>query len=101
MEAFIAAGEEYIKQHGSISRDNFYRLIRQHKGNRIYFAERKIDHIDIDVFVTDKLKRGHDRAHIAKRVMELTGCCASTAYNHINRALDKMAAQRDLFSEHA
>ena len=50
-------------------------------------------------FRIDKLKRGHDRANIAKRVMGLNGCCASSAYNHISRATDKMKAQKDLFSE--
>jgi hypothetical protein len=99
MEAFIATAEEYFKQHGALSRENFFKLIRQQKGSRIYFAERKIDHIDIDVFIMDKLKRGHERANIAKRVMGLTGCCASSAYNHINRAMEKMNAQKDLFSE--
>lgn len=102
LQGFIEAAECYFKERGGVmTRDDFMRLMRQQKGSRIYFAERKLDHIDIDVFIIDKLKRGHERANIAKRVMDLTGCCSSTAYNHIMRAMNKMVAQRDLFNEPA
>lgn len=100
LKGFIDAAEVYFQEReGVMTREDFMKLIRQHKGSRLHFSERQIEHIDIDVFIIDKLKKGHERANIARRVMDLTGCCSSSAYNHIMRAMNKMQEQREALSE--
>jgi len=102
IQSFIDAADVFFTaREGVMNREDFMKLIRQHKGSRVYFAERQIEHIDIDVFIIDKLEKKIERSHIAKRVMDLTGCCSSSAYNHIVRAMGKMQAQREALNESA